>query len=190
MLIRKPARLHAAVPAAVLAVALTACGSDDPGEQEDAAGSSSYVLGETSGPASYEDGAARADLEITLDQVGTGENADLEGTGLPAGDTEGMKPVYVHMTFTHAGGDTLEHADPLLEADVTDTKDGVGTFIVGSSSLEGLPGGCEEGSGESIDLSEDASASQCRTWLIPQDTDPAAVIWEAADGSQFTWTVG
>ncbi|MBL1066409.1 hypothetical protein [Streptomyces sp. 7-21] len=217
---RKTGWLRAVVPAAVVAMALTGCNSDDSsdedtgaaqtegqtgqdeqdeqdsGQDEDPAGdtepggSQELALGETSEPLPYEDGDATANLAVTLDSVEVGNHADLEGTGLSAEDIEGKRPAFVTLTVEHTGGDLLEFTDPSLEADLFDAEGLPGTFIIGGGSLEGLPGGCPEGSGDSVDIAEGDQATFCRTWLLPENTDPGRVVYTAADDSEVVWSVG
>ncbi|RBM11792.1 hypothetical protein DEH69_21120 [Streptomyces sp. PT12] len=211
----KSAWLRAVAPAAVLALALAACGSDDSdddaagsagaeqsetteespaaedeaqadeGEQSAGGGSATLAEGETSEPVAWEDGDAVADLAVTLDRVHVGTAADLAALNLSS-PAEGLVPASIFLSFEHAGGDPLQRPRPGIVASLTLADNARQTSLVGSPEI---PSGCPADSDFVDALAEGETAELCKSVLIPEGSEVASVERYSGE-TDLSWTVG
>ncbi|RKN03233.1 hypothetical protein [Streptomyces radicis] len=208
--------LRAVAPAAVLALALTACGSDD--SDDDAAGSAGAEQSETTeeSPAA-EDEAQGDDAAEPADGGGSATLAEGETSEPVAwedGDTvadlavtldrvhvgtaadlaalnlsspaEGLVPASIFLSFEHAGGDPLQRPRPGIVASMTLADNAQQTNLVGSPEI---PGGCPADSDFVDALAEGETAELCKSVLIPEGSQVASVEWYSGD-TDLSWTVG
>ncbi|QKV69246.1 hypothetical protein HUT13_10975 [Streptomyces harbinensis] len=212
---RKKLWLRAAVPATVLALALTACGGDDDASdgagaqetgqsqdqdqdqdaQEDAPAedeaseepsSGSFALGETAGPAPYEYSDATAQLEITVQKLEQGDIADVEAAGVfDAEDIAGRTPYYLYVDYQHVGGEELKYGRPGSELRTTLSDGSYVPSVIMIGDL-GIPGGCPA-SEEPDTLAEGEGFTDCDMFLIPEGAELGETVWTGADDSEFTW---
>ncbi|MDT0342404.1 hypothetical protein RM590_07155 [Streptomyces sp. DSM 44938] len=218
MFMRKSAWLRAAVPAAALTLALTACGSDDSEDGSDASGAGQSE----ESPASEDDAATDADAA----GEGSGEEEDTETAALAAGEASEPVPyeysdAVANLTITADRVDEGTSADLAgvefsgdvsgmrpVYAYVTFAHTGGDTIEHGrpihESSLTladgsrvnpliggsalDVPGGCPEDS-DSVDvLNEGENVTQCVPFLVPEGVAPEQLVWSFED-TELTWTL-
>ncbi|UED87950.1 serine/threonine-protein kinase [Streptomyces profundus] len=141
-----------------------------------------HGLGETSEPVPYEPSAGgRTALSVTVDQIETGRHADLDGLMDPI-QSEGLKPVYLRVTLTNLGGETMTLTSSMwvgnlgtfgvFDEDTIPIANNVYAF-----AIEGEPG---ESTARPDDrhLPVGQSADSWVVAAIPEDDEPSLVYWQ------------
>lgn len=204
----RKALIRAVAPTAVLALALTGCGSDDKSESEsdgkksssekteqgskqeekkEEAPSGPLSLGQTApGQHEYDMSDGKAQLEITAESVKTGKNADLLAAGLKGEDVKGMQPVFVTFKYTVKEGAKLD--DPGFNRKVRvlgeDKKPGKSLIAIGADPI---PGGCPDV--DEIKWKTGDTKTMCSTFLLPEGTAAEQVAWAGDLRNPLMWNV-
>ena len=203
--------LRAVVPATVLALALTGCGSDDSDggdggkkgksssadrteqgsqekEQEDDAPAGPLKVGETApGTHDYDMSSGKAKLQITSEKVDKGSNADLLAAGLKGKDVKGQYPVFVYFKYTVKSAQKLDRPDFNIKARVLgdDDKPGKKLIAIGAADIKG---GCPADDDDKT-WKTGTTASLCSTFLLPEGTEPKQVAWAGDLSNPLLWNV-
>ena len=207
MLHHKRSLLRAAAPVAVLALALTACGSNDSpdeGKKDAKAGTSQddkseqrdqetqdkgpWTVGETApGTHEFESGSEKADIEITAKKVDTGKNADLLAAGLKKSDVKTMYPVFVHFTYTlKKTAKPMDDPDFNLKARVMGTGNEPGRKLITIGAAD-IKGGCPDQ--EDITWKQGDTHDVCSTFLMAEGKDVEQVAWAGDLSNPLLWNV-
>ncbi|MDJ1131564.1 hypothetical protein [Streptomyces iconiensis] len=204
----RKALIRAVAPAAVLALALTGCGSDDSsdskaegktdgkksssekteqGGAEEEAPAGPLKLGQTApGQHKYDMSDGKAKLEITAKTVKTGANKDLLAAGLKGEDVKGMQPVFVTFQYTVKEGSKLD--DPGFNRKVRvlgeDKKPGKSLIAIGADPI---PGGCPDV--DEVKWKAGDTKTLCSTFLLPEGTAAEQVAWAGDLRDPLIWNV-
>ncbi|MFG3253890.1 hypothetical protein [Streptomyces sp. NPDC048172] len=207
----RKALLRAVVPATVLALALTGCGSDDDSsdgggkkgksssadkteqgsqekEQEEEAPSGPLTLGQPApGTHEYDMSSGKAKLQITAQKVDKGANADLLAAGLKGKDVKGMYPVFVYFKYNVKSAQKLDQPDFNIKARVLgdDDKPGKKLIAIGASDIKG---GCPADDDDKT-WKAGMTDSLCTTFLLPEGTQPKQVAWAGDLRNPLLWNV-
>ncbi|WP_130796679.1 hypothetical protein [Streptomyces otsuchiensis] len=163
-------------------------GSDGGSDSEP--GVISLDVGDSSEAVRWTNGASEAMLVVTATDVHVGEPEDIDPE-LFTSDVEEMRPVHVHLMFDHADGEDIAMLQPserttlkLLLADDEGWGENVQSYIE-----LGMPNGCDDATAINAgELPSGESFYDCRTFLIPEETEPAEVHWLAADET-LVWSL-
>lgn len=197
--------LRAIAPVAVLALALTGCGSDDSDSSSDSKGDTSQSessddknadendstddsadedagpggelkLGE-SGEQTSKKGDGEATLKITAEKVDKGVNADLVDAGFDSEKVKGKYPVHAYLKYevTELSGEIEPGTDFNTTAAVLDTEGKPGSRFIAIGG-EPLKGGCPEKDRE-LKWEKGTTATQCTTYLMPEGKEIDKVAW-------------
>ncbi|GAA1890118.1 lipoprotein [Streptomyces durmitorensis] len=188
--------LRLAVPTAVLALALTACGGGDSKSEgsddkpKDGAASSQpkeekLAAGASTTGKVEEDGAA-VTYDVAAQKVDLGTAADAKKLVQDPEDAKGLVPAVAHIKFTHKGG-----------APLTDTPDVADTTEVWADGTRGglLIGAAEDAQGceDPLDLEgwkKGESHVLCETYLVPESAKNLEVHWaEKDDAKPAIWSL-
>lgn len=205
----RKALIRAVAPTAVLALALTGCGSDGSSDSEasekgDKKSSSDKTeqggqekktqtpagplsLGQTApGQHEYDMSDGKAELEITAKSVKAGKNADLLAAGLKGEDVKGMHPVFVTFEYTVKEGSKLDDPGFNRKARVLgeDKKPGKSLIAIGADPI---PGGCPDV--DEIKWKAGDTKTMCSTFLLPEGTAAEQVAWAGDLRNPLMWNV-
>jgi hypothetical protein len=196
-LLHQVSALRVAAPVAVLALALSACGGGDGGDnadakepvkrkvmpsQAEAASGGEMATGESAtGKVEEEDG--KVTYDITAQKVDLGTEAEAAKLVQDKAEAKGMVLAVAHVKFTHKAGAALT-SDSDAGDGTTIWADGQrGTLLIGAA--DDAPG-CEdpydiEGwkTGESHTL--------CESYLVPANAKSVEVHWSEEDGEPYVW---
>ncbi|NJQ14997.1 hypothetical protein [Streptomyces bohaiensis] len=157
---------------------------------EDGPTVTTFAVGETSHPVTW--GVATDDEQavftLSVDKVHVGEAADIDSEALANVDTEGRRPVHVHMTYTHQEGELtwfLPSEPTHLRMTLEDGSRGGN--IRGSNDF-GMPEGCDGAPMNGGATEPGDTYPDCRTFLIPEDVDVTEVRWEL-EADELVWAV-
>lgn len=199
---KKKLWLRSAASAAVLALALTACGgSDDEGgaattdkggsvskeqDKEEAREEQTRELaaGEKATSEFDEDGT-KVTYEIVAKKVDVGTAKDTEKLVSDPKKAEGLVPAVAHVEFTlKEGGPVAEY--PGVGDEIEVYADGQrGTILIGAS--DDAPG-CESDS-DIKDWKAGGSHVICDTFMVPEAAKELTVQWAVdSDSAPFIWT--
>ncbi|MET8690181.1 hypothetical protein ABZV77_38840 [Streptomyces sp. NPDC004732] len=195
MLYRKTA-LRVAAPAAVLALALTACGggddkkSDDkkadaPSSQNKPAEPSTLKAGETTtGEVKEEKGNVTYD--VAAEKIDVGTAAETKKLVSDPKQAKGLVVATAHMKITHKAGAPLTDTPNVAETTEIYADGTRGGLLIGAA--EDAPG-CED----ELELEgwkKGETHTLCETYLIPEGSKDLEVRWSAKeDGKQIAWKV-
>ncbi|MFD5699128.1 hypothetical protein [Streptomyces lasiicapitis] len=199
MLYRKNV-LRFGVPAAVLALALTACGGGDDdsgksgksdGKSKPEAAASKTAAPEAGGALAagesatgkVEEGDVKVTYDVVAQKVDVGTEADTKKLVQDPKKAKGMVPAVAHLKFTHkAGAAVTETPDAADETEIwADGRRG-GLVIGASEDAAGCDDPLEiEGwkTGESHVL--------CETYLVPKGSKSLEVHWGEEDKDPYVW---
>jgi hypothetical protein len=181
-------------PVAVLALALTACGSGDdadaknPSSPEAAASASRPASGGDMETGEAATGKVAEDpgevtYEVVARKVEVGTEAEAAKAVADAADAKGKVLATAHVEYTHKSGPAL--------TDGSSAHDGTTVFA------DGQHGGVLIGASEDAPRCEDPydvdswkqgeSHVFCETYVIPAGATSVEVHWEEEDGEPFVW---
>ncbi|GAA2636103.1 MULTISPECIES: hypothetical protein [Streptomyces] len=192
--------LRAAVPMAVTALALTACGP------EDDAGPAATQKGTFTEPLALKTSAdvsethfpdnAKTQLSVTPVSVVKGDKAAVEKLGV--GLLEGKTPYYVTTTYAHKGGapDTGSFNFKLL---LHGTDQQRAYFFAPAWGAKFEP--CQEVAESELPLAAGKSVTTCEIYLVPENVQPLFVGFqgdrdnrspshETGSAAEVVWKVG
>ncbi|MFC8124353.1 hypothetical protein [Streptomyces sp. NPDC057302] len=182
MLYRKTA-LRVASPVAVLALALTACGSGGGGKDSvDEVKAGARGTGESATGVAKE-GNVSVTYDLTPQKVELGTEAETAKMVSEPEEAKGLVPAVAHVKYTHRSGPTLTQS-PRASQPTTIWADGKrGTLMVGAADGKQ---GCEVPS--SIKgWKQGETHVLCETYLVPKDAKDLEVHWAEQNGKPFVW---
>ncbi|MFS8204858.1 hypothetical protein ACLVWQ_40070 [Streptomyces sp. CWNU-52B] len=194
------------VPAAVLALSLTACnGSDDDTDAKPEQSASQSEAAAPESPASESPAGAAAggsldagqsatgkveegDVEVTYDvtaqKVDIGTEAEAQALVRDKADAKGLVLAVAHVKFTHKGGATLTESSDANRGTKIWADGKRGALLIGAS--DDAPG-CED----PYDIEswkQGESHVLCESYLIPVNSKSVEVRWSEEDGEPYIWT--
>lgn len=212
MLHRRSNLLRAVVPAATLALALTACGSDDSSDndngQGDKGGSSQQDGGsdsDDSGESSEDDGADgsggpyklgetadgsheandKGTVRVTAEKVETGKNSDLTDAGVKSSDVKGQYPVFVYFKYQVEKMDKPQTSPNFnVNARVLGKGDERAKKLL-TIGADAIKGGCPEK--DDAEVKKGSTVTECSTFLLPEGTDVDQVAWAEDIQNPLIW---
>lgn len=199
----KPTRLALAMPVALLALTLSACGGGDDSagstgqsapsskdtsptataSQAEAASGGDVATGESvTGKVAEEEGEVT--YEITAEKVDLGTEAEAAAVVKDKADAKGMVMAVAHVRFTHKSGPTLSSSSDVNDGTTISADDQRGAVVL--FAPDDAPG-CEDVYDiESWKAGE--SHTVCTTYLIPAAAKDVQVHWSEEDGEPYIWT--
>lgn len=203
-MLNKTTWLRISTPVAVLALALTACGSpgkkshtstshkDKPhsrfsahknGERGASAAAKSVLKpGQSASRAFKEDTGVKPYYSITARRVDVGTAADAKALVSDPEDAKGKVPATGYVTYRHMTGDVVKEWPRVGDyADVY--ADGQrGAKVIGGDA----PKGCAD-SDDIKNWKDGQSYTLCNTFLIPADAKRLEIAWTEIGGKPFVW---
>lgn len=166
--------------AAVLALALTACGGDkkvSPDRKKVARGAGESATGEA------KEGNVLVTYTLTAQKVDLGTEAETARMVSEPKEAKGLVPAIAYVKYTHKSGPNLTQR-PRASHPTTIWADGRrGTLIVGAA--DDAPG-CEAPSSVKS-WKRGESHVLCETYLVPKDAKDLEVHWSEQNGRTFVW---
>jgi hypothetical protein len=191
----KPARLAAAVPAAILALTLTACGGGD-----DTADTHAGAKTTTASPSTASSGGDMAagksatgrvaeeggtvTYEILPEKVDLGTEAQAAQLVQDKNDAKGKVLAVAHVRFTHKSGPAVDSGSDVNDGTTIWADDQRGAVLIGAS--DDAPG-CED----TYDIENwkaGESHTVCTSYLIPAASKNVQVHWSEEDSQPYIWT--
>lgn len=208
MPLTKTTRLRVGAPVAVLALALTACGSF--GEKGDSSentrhssgsgavdghqdGAQKVGMGSDGGPllpgqsgtrVFKEDTGVEPTYQIVAQKVDIGTAAEAEALVSDPADAEGKVPAVAYVKYTHVRGATVQEYPRVGDYAEVYADGRRGAKVTGDA---GRPKGCADPDGLK-NWKNGQSHLLCNTFLIPARTKSVEVIWTEIGGEPFIWT--
>ncbi|MEU8892009.1 hypothetical protein [Streptomyces sp. NPDC048442] len=204
---RKKLALRAAVPVAVLALALTGCNGDDKAEGAkggagaakettgaakppadgagEAAGKKELAAGESVTSPFKEKEAGQVTYEIAAQKADVGTEADAKKMIDDPAKAKGLVPVVAHVKYTHKGGKPVG-SYPDVADNVEVYADGArGGLLIGASEDAK---GCED-DGDVENWAQGQSHTFCQTYMVPVGAKEIEVHWAADEDSKepYVW---
>ncbi|MEU8824219.1 hypothetical protein [Streptomyces sp. NPDC048636] len=199
--------LRIGAPVAILALALTGCGSH--GKKGSSAkskkhkSSSSHLSGghrsgakksrpatssllrpgQSASRAFREDTGVKPFYRIAAQKVDIGTNAEAKALVSDPADAKGKVPAVVYVTYTHVTGPEVPEFPRV--GDYADVLAGGrrGTKVIGVTKE---PKGCADAD-EIKNWKDDQSYTLCNTFLVPEHPKSLRVTWTEIGGDPFTW---
>jgi hypothetical protein len=189
--------LRLAAPAAVLALALTACGGGDDDSGADAkspatteaspspsqaASGGDMAKGESATGKVAED-PGEVTYDVVAQKVEVGTEAEAAKAVADAADAKGKVLATAHLKYTHKAGPAL--------TDGSDVHDGTTVFADGQrggvliGAAEDAPG-CEDPY-DVESWKQGESHVFCETYVIPAGATSVEVHWSEEDGEPYVW---
>ncbi|MFJ2773260.1 hypothetical protein [Streptomyces sp. NPDC087300] len=193
-MLRKKTALRFAAPAAVLALALTACGGGDDDKSDDKKADApksqtkpkeapALAAGDST-TGKVKEGDATVTYDVAAQKIDVGTEAETKKLVQDPSKAKGMVPAVAHLKFTHKAGAPLK-----------DTPDAADTTEIYADGARGglLIGAAEDAAGcdDKLDLEgwkKGESHVLCETYLIPAGSKSLEVHWaEKEDGDPVIW---
>ncbi|MEC4015365.1 hypothetical protein [Streptomyces sp. H27-D2] len=197
MLNRKTVLLRAAVPVAVLALTLSACGGSDSGTADKAdagksksepqkaeAPSKELQAGEDATSAFKEDDG-KITYSVLAQKVDVGTEAETKKLVNDPADAKGLVPVVAYVKYTNKAGGVVSKY-PGVGDNVEIYADGTrGSVLIGAA--DDAPG-CESDN-DIENWKKGQSHIICETYMVPKATKELAVHWAANDDDEdpYIW---